>query len=415
MQCMHNIAGRFRGLVALLAVAAWAGAPAISHAAPATDTLLEDERNTIEVFQRHGDSVVAISVTVRGNGVDPFEGIPEEMIPPWFRERWPEPEPRPRHGAGSGFVIDDDGHIVTNYHVVIGALREGTTDLRPEAEINVVFPGHEPLPARVVGANALYDLALLKLADPAAVPQEAGAVPLADSDELLVGQKAIAIGNPFGLRSTVTSGIVSGLGRDLPAVGQVAIPMIQTDAAINPGNSGGPLLNSRGEAIGVNAAIVPGLGRAGQRGFIGVGFAIPSNLLRESLDELLAGGLTDLTSRARLGVSVIGLGAYPADLRRSLGLPDRGVMIASVEPESPADQAGLRGATFQVRVGDQTLPAGGDVIMTLDGEDTHDPATLQRLVFARRAGDVVTLGVLREGERREVEVTLREVPRGRNP
>ena len=386
------------------------GSPETALAGP----LLEDERNTIDIVERHGRSVVGITVTVRGSRVDPFESIPEEMIPPWFRDVLPQPERFPRRGAGSGFVVDAENHIVTNYHVVKAALHEGTTETRPEAEIRVVFPGRDPQPSFVVGANALYDLALLRLEDSASAARDAAPIPLADSSEVSVGQKAIAIGNPFGLESTVTSGIVSGLGRDLPAIGQVAIPMIQTDAAINPGNSGGPLLNSQGEAVGINAAIVPGLGVAGQRGFIGIGFAIPSNFLREGMDTLLAGGLTDLTSQARLGVSVISLAVLPDLVQRNLLIPERGVMIIAVEENSPAAEAGLRAAPFQVQVAGQSFPAGGDVIQAVNGTDTPDANTLQRLVFARRAGDVVTLTVWREGEVLHVETKLREIlPPGR--
>ncbi len=385
-----------------------------THAtAGGTAELLEDERNTVEVFQRYGPSVVAINVTVRGEHVDPFQGFPEEMIPPRFREFFGFPERRPhrRQGAGSGFVIDDQAHIVTNYHVVKAALDSDGAELLPHATLEVVFPGRDPVPARVVGANALYDLALLQPKDPDVVPDDLEPIPLADSDQVLAGQKAIAIGNPFGLHSTVTTGIVSAVGRDLPGVGQLEIPMIQTDAAINPGNSGGPLLSSRGEVVGVNTAILPGMGIGGQRGFIGVGFAVPSNLLRESLDDLLAGGLTDLTSRARLGVSVIALDAYPDDLLRTLRLPEWGVMIVRVEPGSPAEQVGLQGAEFRVDVDERMLPAGGDVIVAVDGEEITNARSLQRIVFARQAGETVQLTIWREGETRDIDVELREVPR----
>ncbi|WP_290653360.1 trypsin-like peptidase domain-containing protein [Aquisalimonas sp.] len=411
-----RVSGLGRTLLAMGAMLALVGAGPLAQA-DALDHLMEDERNTVEVFQRFGPSVVAISVTVRGERLDPFEGIPEGRIPPEFREFFRqfqrEPQrPQPRQGAGSGFVIDDEEHIVTNYHVIRAALQDNSTELLPDAEIRVIFPGQDPVEAEVVGANALYDLALLRPTDATAVPDEARPLELADSDAVLAGQKAIAIGNPFGLRSTVTEGIVSGVGRDLPGVGEVEIPMIQTDAAINPGNSGGPLLSSQGEVIGINTAIVPGGGLGGRPGFIGVGFAVPSNLLQESLDELRAGGLTDVTSRARLGVSVIGLQGYPDSARRGLGLPSEGVMIVSVEDGSPAEEAGLRGAQFQIQVAGQELPAGGDLIVALDGEAVTDATALQRLVFARQAGDTVTLTVWREGETRDVDVELREVPRG---
>ncbi len=383
------------------------------------DHLQPEERNTVEIFQRYGPSVVAIEVSVRGERVDPLQGIPEEMIPPGFREFFQRPErerresPR-RQGAGSGFVIDDDGHIVTNYHVIRSALQDDSIELREGASVKLSFADHDAVPAEVIGANALYDLALLRPKDVEDLPEEASPIPLADSDQVLVGQKTIAIGNPFGLASTVTTGIVSALGRDLPGVGQIEIPMVQTDAAINPGNSGGPLLNSAGEVIGVNTAIVPGGGGPmGRGGSVGVGFAVPSNLLQESLDELKEGGLTDLTSRARLGVRIAGLDGYPQGIRERLNLPDRGVMVVEVEEGSPAQDAGLQGATFEVSVDGRPLPADGDVITHVDGERVTEPRNLQRQIFARRAGDSVTLTIQRDGEEQEVEVELREVPRQR--
>ena len=398
------------------------GAGALSAPAVAGDLghLQPEERNTVEIFQEYGASVVAIEVSVRGERVSPLEGIPEDMIPPQFREfferhwerRGPGETPRREQGAGSGFVIDDDGHIVTNYHVIRSAVEEESVELRDGAEVKLSFPDHDAVPAEVVGANALYDLALLRPADDDAIPDEAGALPLADSDEVLVGQKTIAIGNPFGLSSTVTAGIVSGLGRDLPGVGQIEIPMIQTDAAINPGNSGGPLLNSAGEVIGVNTAIVPGGGGpVGRGGSVGVGFAVPSNLLQESLDELQEGGLTDLTSRARLGVMVAGLEGYPESIRQRLNLPERGVMVVDVESGSPAEEAGLTGASFEVNVDGRPMPADGDIITAVDGESVAEPRELQRLIFARSAGDTVRLTLLRDGDEREIDVELREVPR----
>lgn len=401
------------GAVLAMALIALVSTPAL---ADDLEHLQPDERNTVEIFQRYGPSVVAIEVEVRGERVDPFERIPEGMIPPQFREFFERDRPRGeaprRQGAGSGFLIDSDGHIVTNYHVIRNALEEEGVELREGASVKLSFAEHDAVPARVVGANALYDLALLKPEDPGAVPEDAEPLTLADSDQALVGQKTIAIGNPFGLSSTVTTGIVSGVGRDLPGIGQIEIPMIQTDAAINPGNSGGPLLNSAGEVIGVNTAIVPGGGGlTGRGGSVGVGFAVPSNLLQESLGEMEEGGLTDLTSRARLGVMVAGLEGYPEGIRERLNLPERGVMVVDVESGSPAEEAGLQGASFEVSVQGRAMPADGDVITHVNGEAVSEPRELQRLVFARRAGDSVTLTVLRDGAEREFEVELREVPR----
>src|SRR5690606_6972342 len=164
--------------------------------------------------------------------------------PPQFRDLIPQQRaPQTRQSSGSGFVVDDEGHIVTNYHVVRAALEADSVALRTGGTITVVFPGSaDELPVTVVGANPDYDLALLALEDPGALPQGVTPIELADSDTALVGQKVIAIGNPFGLQSSVTQGIISAIGRELPSIGRVEIQMIQTDAAINPGNSGGPLL-----------------------------------------------------------------------------------------------------------------------------------------------------------------------------
>ncbi|MFW6344996.1 MAG: S1C family serine protease [Halomonas sp.] len=409
-------AGSLRLLLALLLLSALIAAPAASAD---VEQLQPEERNTVEIFQRYGPSVVAIEVSVRGQRVDPFERIPEDMIPPQFREFFERQLPRrqqeapKRQGAGSGFLIEDDGAIITNYHVVSNALEEESVELREGASIEISFADkNQDVPAEVVGANALYDLALLKPEDPDAIPEDAEPLPLADSDQTQVGQKTIAIGNPFGLNSTVTTGIVSGVGRELPGVGQIEIPMIQTDAAINPGNSGGPLLNSAGEVIGVNTAIVPGGGGvSGRPGSVGVGFAVPSNLLQESLHELEEGGLTDIASRARIGVMIASLQGYPESIRERLGLPERGVMVVEVEPDSPAEEAGLKGASFEVSVQGRSMPADGDIITHVNGDPVREPRELQRLVFAHSAGDAVTLTVLREGEEREVEVELQEVPR----
>ena len=387
--------------------------------------LLQDEQNTIEIVERYGNSVVAVNVEVRGTRVDPFEEF-FEGLPRQFRDQFREffrmpqlPQPR-QQGTGSGFVVDDGGRIITNYHVVASALEPRSVELREGATIQVVFPNDSAAKdVRVVGANPDYDLALLELADGNAMPEGVTPIPLARSADVRVGQKAIAIGNPFGLQSTVTTGIVSAVGRELPSIGRVEIPMIQTDAAINPGNSGGPLLNSRGELIGINTAIVPGLSVQGQRGFLGIGFAVPSDLLAESLANLELGGLSGfaaardaITERPRIGVQIGALGAYPEAVRRHLNIPSEGVMVIRVEPNSPAAEAGLRGAEFTVTAEGQEWPVGGDVIVAVDGERVTQPDDVVRAVLDREEGDTVTLTIVREGEEREVTVTLAVVPTG---
>jgi serine protease Do len=372
--------------------------------------LLEFELNTIDIVERFGNSVVSVNVEISGRRVDPFEGVPEEQIPPFFRQIPPQQIP-PQQGSGSGFVIDADGRLITNFHVVRSVLEEGTTELREGARLTVTFPTSltEEVPARVVGANALYDLALLELEDPDDLPDGVNPIPIGDSESIRVGQKTIAIGNPFGFESTVTTGIVSALGRNLP-VTDVLIPLIQTDAAINPGNSGGPLLNSRGELIGINTAIFPSVSASGQRSFLGIGFAVPSNLLQQNLEQLAAGGIEDISTRARLGIGIENVRAYPEAVRERLDLPDNGVAVLAVEPGSAAEEAGLQGSQFRIQVDGQAIPAPGDVIIGVNGEPITDIAQLQSLVFAREAGDVVELRIVRDGREMTVPVELRVVP-----
>jgi S1-C subfamily serine protease len=321
--------------------------------------------------------------------------------------------PPSRQGSGSGFVVDNGGHIVTNYHVVQSALESNSTDIREGAAISVSFSNEEDeFEARVLGVNPSYDLALLELINPEDLPADASALPLGDSDAVMVGQKSIAIGNPFGLASTVTTGIVSALGRDLPSVGRINIHMIQTDAAINPGNSGGPLLNSSGEVIGINTAIIPGNGGGfGTASNVGVGFAIPVSLLVDNLETLSAGGFNDVFStRPRIGISVRDVTIFPENVRRTLQLPDEGIVVLAVEEGGPGDKAGLLGSQFNISIDGQDIPAGGDVILAIDGVAIEDVQTLQETVFSKEPGDVVSLTILRDGEESQVDVTLDVVP-----
>ncbi len=404
-------------LGAALLVTAWTLTPlsrvdAQNASEPAAyGPLLEDERNTVEIVERYGSSVVAVNVTVEGRITNPLEDIPEDQIPPMFRQFLPQFEQRqpPQRGSGSGFVVDADGSIVTNYHVVQRALQESSVELLEGADMTVSFQDGSTVPVRVVGANALYDLALLELEDPDDLPDGLNPIPL--GEELpLVGQKTIAIGNPFGFESTVTTGIVSAIGRTLQGVGEVSVSLVQTDAAINPGNSGGPLLDSGGRLIGVNTAIIPNVGATGQRGSLGIGFAVPSPILAQTLDELREGGFVSVETRPRLGVTVQDVGAYPQQVRERLSLPESGVAVIGVAPGSAADEAGLRSSGMSLDVAGRTLPVPEDVITAIDGEPVTSARDLQRAVFAKDAGDTVTLTVLRDGEEITVDVTLSVVP-----
>jgi serine protease Do len=370
--------------------------------------LLADEINTVEVIDRFGDSVVAVSVSVRGDVMSPFAELPDDDVPDEYRRfrDFYGDEPPTQGSSGSGFLIEsgDDPYLVTNFHVVESALRTGSTDLLDGAEISVTFPADADtqVAVDVVGVNPSFDLALLQLQDESQLP-DAPALSIADSDGLAVGQKTIAIGNPFGLASTVTSGIVSALGRFVPTIGEVPVPMIQTDAAINPGNSGGPLLDSSGQLIGINTALINPQGRS----FAGLGFAVPSNLLTESLANLETGGVTDVSStRPRLGVAAQALAAYPAGVRAQLGLPDEGVAVIDVQPGSVASKAGLRGSTETIDLDGFELPAPGDAIVAIDGDVVDSVEDITRKVtYESVAGDELEFSIIRDGA--EMNVTVR--------
>jgi S1-C subfamily serine protease len=384
------------------------------QAAAGATALLADEQNTIDVVRTYGDSVVAINVEVQGRTVNPFENIPEQNLPPFFRQFIQPQQLQPQQSSGSGFVIDEAGQILTNYHVVQGALEDGSTDLAEGASVTVTFPSRtgDQLPVRVVGASALYDLALLELENPEDLPDAVTPIELGDSSTLQVGQKTIAIGNPFGFEFTVTTGIVSALGRNLPGIGEVSdIPLVQTDAAINPGNSGGPLLDSQGRLIGVNTAIIPQVSATGNRSWLGIGFAIPSEVVQAALPQLQEGGVASTESRPRLGIRIQDLAAYPSEIRQRLNLPAEGVGVIEVQPGSSAEAAGLQGSTFGINLGQgQGIPIPGDIITAIDGTPVASASDLQRIVFQKQEGDLVRLEILRDGEQLEVEVPLQVVP-----
>jgi putative serine protease PepD len=294
----------------------------------------------------------------------------------------------PERGTGSGFMVDDRGYILTNNHVVENA-----------DSLEVTLADKSKVPAKLIGRDPNNDLAVIRVSLPR---EKLTPLRLGDSAQLQVGQMAIAIGNPFGLDRTITRGVVSALGRSLKAdTGRQIRNVIQTDAAINPGNSGGPLLNSRGEVIGINTAIFTPSG-----GSVGIGFAIPVNTAKKLLPELIARGRA---SHPWLGIS--GLDITPG-LARTLNLSVKGgVMIAQVAPGGPAARAGLRGSQRRVRVGNFMLTVGGDIIVALDGQKigTVDDLTAF-LDEQKKAGDDVRVDVLRDDKPTSVVVKLGELP-----
>ena len=391
--------------------------------------LLQDETNTVSVFKAYGPSVVSVNVEVPARPATGMQGGQGQLqnVPPQFRQFFQQfgqqfgpgmgqgfgQQGQPSmQGAGSGFVVDKQGQLMTNYHVVQDALKANSTTLKQGATLTVTFTGSTAkLPVKVVGVNPSYDLALLELKNQSDLPNGVKPIAIANSSGVEVGQKVVAIGNPFGLESTVTTGIVSAIGRDFTSVGQFNFPVIQTDAAINPGNSGGPLLDSQGQLVGINTAILPSVSATGQAGFLGIGFAIPGNVVSQNLASLEKGGFTDVySSKPRMGVQVQDVSSYPQSVRQALGLPNTGELVIAVEPGSPAAKAGLRGSDLTVNVQGQALPAGGDVIVSVDGQKLADSQALQNVVFAKKAGDTVKLGIIRGGQAQTLTVKLAVVP-----
>ncbi|HET7743222.1 MAG TPA: trypsin-like peptidase domain-containing protein [Gaiellaceae bacterium] len=286
-----------------------------------------------------------------------------------------------QQAQGSGFVYDENGDIVTNDHVVDGA-----------DSISVRFWNGATYKAKLVGSDPSTDLAVIKVSAPASLLQP---LQLADSSKVAVGDPVVAIGSPFGLEGTVTSGIVSALHRAMEAPNNFTInDSIQTDAAINHGNSGGPLLNDLGQVVGINAQIDSESG-----GSDGVGFAIPSDTVRAIVSQLVQSGKVE---HAYLGVQIV---AIPSDVARQLGLP-AGVEVTKVVSGTPSDHAGLQAATGQKLVDGQQYPTGGDVIVGFDGKTVTSAAQLQTLVDSKRPGDKVTVTYVRSGKTKSVTVTL---------
>jgi S1-C subfamily serine protease len=351
-------------------------------------TVASDEELLVALYERVNRSVVNIAVVSRVQSSSRLPGVPG----------LPTPTPSPdqyQRGEGSGFVYDKQGHIITNNHVVAGA-----------DQVRVTFSDDYSVLATVVGADADSDLAVIKVdVDPARLYP----LSLGDSDALRVGQKVVAIGNPFGLEGTMTSGIISGLGRVLPAGSETStggtynIPdIVQTDAAINPGNSGGPLLNYAGEVVAVNTAI-----ESPVRGFAGVGYGIPSNLVKKVVPVLIEKGSY---THPWLGISGMTLVPEFAQAMK-LSEDQRGVLIGTITPDSPAARAGLRGSSTQVRIEGQAVAVGGDIIVAVDGEPVRKfDDLLSYLARKTVVGQKITLTVLRDGRTVNVDLTLAARP-----
>jgi putative serine protease PepD len=330
--------------------------------------LTDDEKNNVNIYQKVSPSVVNVISTV----------ITRDFF---FN-------PIPREGSGSGSIIDARGHILTNNHVI-----------RDAKKLEVTLADGSKWPATLVGTDPDNDLAVIKIDAPA---DKLKPLPLGDSQKLQVGQKVLAIGNPFGLGLTLTTGIISSVGRNIRSeVGTMIEDLIQTDASINPGNSGGPLLNSEGEMIGINTAIISPTGVS-----VGIGFAIPVNTAKRMVPQLISKGYI---AYPWAGATVQPL--FP-ELAKVLKLKaDRGAMVIEVTPGGPADKAGLKGGNRQLQVGNVLIVVGGDVITQVDQREVKDADDLIKYIRERKPGDAVTMKILREGQVKDVKITLQERPR----
>jgi S1-C subfamily serine protease len=343
----------------------WISQPAkveITQAAN-NDSSDPEEQNNINIYRKNIASVV--NITSRAMSFDFFYG----MVP--------------QEGQGSGFIIDKEGHVLTNYHVIAEA-----------RQIEVTLHNRKKYRATVVGTDPGHDLAIVQIKAPELVPMTLG-----DSRSLQVGQKVYAIGNPFGLSGTLTRGIVSSIRPvQEPNGGATIDEAIQTDAAINPGNSGGPLLNWHGEVIGINTMILSSVGQSA-----GIGFAIPINTAKAVLNDLVTIGRV---RRPALGIRTIPITPELAD---QMGLPaDYGLLIVQVVPGSAADRGGLHGGTERAYIGNTPIMLGGDLIVAIDGQEVQDQQDLSQLMNSHRAGDTVKITVFRGKKKMDFSVTLGE-------
>jgi S1-C subfamily serine protease len=332
-----------------------------AEAAPAYDA---EEQNNIGIYKRVLPSVVNITSTT--------------LVFNFFYGTVPQ------QGQGSGFILDKAGHVLTNYHVVEGANRG----------IEVMLSNKHRYAAKVVGTDKVHDLALLQIDAPNLEP-----VTLADSSGLAVGQKVYAIGNPFGLAGTMTRGIISSIRSIKGSEGAPIEDAIQTDAAINPGNSGGPLLNSRGEVIGINTMIASN----GAEQSSGIGFAIPINTAKAVLSDLTRYGKV---KRPSLGIVSYAIGP---DLASQMGLAvDSGVLVQKVVAGGAAEQAGIRGGTEQAYVGNTPIMLGGDLIVAIDGQQVSDPQEISAVMDKHQAGDTISVTLYRGHKQITLKLILGE-------
>ena len=330
--------------------------------AASTEALDGEEQNNISVYRKNIGAVV--NVTSKAVAFDFFYGLV------------------PQEGQGSGFIIDKDGHVLTNYHVIADA-----------RTVEVTLHNRKKYRATVVGTDRSHDLAIIQIKAPDLQPMSLG-----DSRNLQVGQKVYAIGNPFGLSGTLTSGIVSSIRSVQEPDGVTIDEAIQTDAAINPGNSGGPLLNSHGDVIGINTMIASNVGQNA-----GIGFAIPVNTAKAVLNDLLTLGRV---RRPALGVVTLPISPDIAD---ELGLAaDSGLLVIRVVPGGAAERAGLRGGSDRAYLGNMPIMVGGDLIVAIDGQEVQDQQELSRVMNGHRAGDTVKITIYRGKRKMDVDVTLGE-------
>jgi serine protease Do len=353
--------------------AAHSNTPPAANEAMSSNVTALAQNSYADVVGRVAPAVVTVRSERRVRAAEQFPFIDDpffrEFFGDRFRNRQGEPQERRERGLGSGVIVSADGYILTNHHVI-----DGAEDIRVELTDKRTFP------AKVVGSDAPSDLAVLKI-DASGLP----VLPLGDSDRVRVGDVALAVGNPLGVGQTVTMGIISAKGRSTGLSDGSFEDFLQTDAPINTGNSGGALVNTNGELIGINSQILSPSG-----GNIGIGFAIPANMAKSVMDQLVKGGKVH---RGMLGVTIQGV---TSDLASSLGLSDvRGALVSSVQAGSPAERAGIR---------------RGDVIVGFNGAPVADSNSLRNMVARTQPGTEVTLTISRDNREQQVRVTLGELP-----